>query len=157
MAEIPKNFMDLAYRLCGQTYGISVTSTKAEHPFDERNIHPKISNATKTLFDNGHYIHATFEACKVIEKLVKKKSKINKIGFPLMMEAFNEKEAKIKLNQMTTQPKEDEQSGFKHIFAGLMSGVRNPRAHDSWPESIDECLDNLSLASLLLRKIDNAP
>ena len=43
-----------------------------EHPFETRNFHIKITLISKKLFDDGHYAQATFEACKYIDKLVKK-------------------------------------------------------------------------------------
>ena len=38
------------------------------HPFDERNMHPEISNVSVSLFNDGHYSQATFEAFKFIEE-----------------------------------------------------------------------------------------
>lgn len=40
----------------------------------------------------------------------------------------------------------DEQEGFRYIFAGIMSSIRNPRGHDNLPDPIDLCLDHLSVA-----------
>lgn len=124
------------------------------HPFDERNIHPEISKVSQKLFDNGHYSQATFEAFKFIDFKVKELSKINEFGQKLMMSAFSETSPKIQLTRMSSQSEIDEQSGFKFIFAGSMSAIRNPRGHDITSDPIDRCLDHLSLASVLLRRMD---
>ena len=48
----------------------------------------------------------------------------------------------------------DEQVGFQFIFAGTMTGIRNPRGHDNLVDPIDVCLDHLSVASVLFRKLE---
>ncbi len=123
------------------------------HPFDERNIHPDIASVSIKLFDNGHYAQATFEAFKYIDNEVKGISGIEDTGFSLMMNAFNETGPKIKLTDLNTMSDKDEQKGFRYIFAGTMSGIRNPRGHDNRVDPIDLCLDHLSVASVLLRTL----
>ncbi|MFN4353834.1 TIGR02391 family protein [Parvibaculum sp.] len=124
------------------------------HPFDERNIHPDIAVVSIKLFDDGHYAQATFEAFKYIDNQVKTISGIEDTGFNLMMNAFNETGPKIKLTDLGTMSENDEQRGFRYIFAGTMSGIRNPRGHDNRIDPIDLCLDHLSVASVLLRTLE---
>lgn len=132
--------------------------TAVLHPFDERNIHPAIAKVSQKLFDNGHYPQATFEAFKYIDNQVKKVSGIRETGYKLMMQAFDENKPKIQLNDMSSMSDKDEQFGFRHMFAGSASGIRNPRGHDNdddRPDTIDLCLDHLSVASILLRTLEN--
>lgn len=137
-----------------KNFGDSEVEVRSAHPFDERNIHPDISKISIKLFDDGHYSQATFEAFKFLDKIVKKISGINDSGFKLMMTAFNEAAPKIKLNNLSDTSEIDEQSGFRFIFAGSMSAIRNPRGHDIRADQIGTCLDHLSLASVLLRTIE---
>lgn len=130
------------------------TDIRAVHPFDERNIHPEISEVSLKLFDDGHYSQATFEALKYIDNQVKFISGIEETGFSLMMNAFNETGPRIKLTDLATLSDKDEQKGFRYIFAGVMSGIRNPRGHDNRIDPIDLCLDHLSVASVLLRTLN---
>lgn len=125
------------------------------HPFDERNIHPEITKVALRLFDDGHYSQATFEAFKYLDNKVKKLSKIKDSGYKLMMAAFAEANPKIKLTALSTASEVDEQMGYKFIFAGAMSAIRNPRGHDILTDPIDRCLDHLSFASVLLRRLEN--
>jgi uncharacterized protein (TIGR02391 family) len=127
-----------------------------QHPFDARNIHPDISDVSRRLFDDGHYSQATFEAFKLIDQKVHEISGIEMTGQKLMMNAFNENDPKIKLNELKTQSHKDEQSGYKFIFSGSMSAIRNPRGHDINTDEIDTCLDHLSLASVLIRRLDSS-
>ena len=38
------------------------------HPFDQRDIHPKLPPVVKQLFDDGHFAQSTFEAYKFVDK-----------------------------------------------------------------------------------------
>lgn len=127
----------------------------ASHPFDERNIHPELSKVSLKLFNNGHYSQATFEAFKYLDNQVKKLSGINESGQKLMMAAFTDTNPKIRLTPLSTQSEIDEQLGYRFIFAGSMSAIRNPRGHDITTDPIDRCLDHLSFASVLLRRLED--
>lgn len=125
------------------------------HPFDERNIHPSIASCSQKLFDDGHYSQATFEAFKLVDNTVKKIAASSKSGKALMMEVFKEDTPAIKLTEMLDQSQSDEQEGFKFLFAGSIMAIRNPRGHEVGKvDHLEECLDHLGLASLLMRRID---
>ncbi len=126
------------------------------HPFDERNIHPKIAFVSIKLFDDGHYSQATFEAYKLIDKEIQAITAINESGYKLMMQAFSETSPKIKLSNLSNTSETDEQNGYKFIFSGSVMAIRNPRGHEyGIKETAEQCLDHLCLASLLIRRIDN--
>jgi uncharacterized protein (TIGR02391 family) len=125
------------------------------HPFEERNVHPEIDNITRKLFDDGHYSQATFEAFKFLDKEVQKISRLSASGWKLMMAAFNEDAPKIKLTKLSNTSEKDEQEGYKFIFSGAVRAIRNPRGHEfGIHETPDQCLDHVSLASLLLRRLN---
>ncbi len=71
-----------------------------------------------------------------------------------MMTALADSNPAIKLTDLVTTSDKDEQAGFKFIFAGVMSAIRNPRGHDITTDPIHRCLDHLSLASVLLRRLE---
>lgn len=140
----------------------SVTEARSEpvggsHPFDDRNIHTRIQSTSKKLFDDGHYAPATFEAYKLLDKEVAALAKLSESGVKLMMKAFSEQSPLIRLTDMSTTSEKDEQEGYKFIFSGTVMAIRNPRGHEyGVKESPTECLDHLSLASLLLRRLESA-
>jgi uncharacterized protein (TIGR02391 family) len=129
-----------------------------QHPFDLRSIHPDFPRQVLRLYDDGHYAEATFAAFRFIESEVKRLGNIRgKVGFALMMDVFNETKPVLALNSLSTDSDEDEQRGYRHIFAGSLAGIRNPRGHSvDVTDTPDQCLDYLSLASLLLRRLDDA-
>jgi uncharacterized protein (TIGR02391 family) len=128
------------------------------HPFEARNIHPDLPKKVRSLFDDGSWEQAVFEAFKYIEKEVRRISGLRgKTGYGLMMEAFNETSAKVRLNNLSSESEIDEQRGYRSIFAGASAGIRNPRGHEiDIGDTPDEALDYLALASLLLRRLDAA-
>lgn len=127
------------------------------HPFESRNIHPDFPIKVRRLFDDGYFAEATFEAFKWVDKEVRRLSGSHKFGHAMMMDVFNENTGVIALTPRADQSEIDEQMGYKFIFAGSQSAIRNPRGHDTDVEdSLDQCLDHLALASLLVRRLDDA-
>jgi uncharacterized protein (TIGR02391 family) len=143
-------------RIAGLLGSAPEEAISSSHPFDERNIHPDINIVSIKLFDDGHYSQATFEAFKLIDLRVKAISNVKDSGYKLMMTAFAETSPRIKLTSLATQSEIDEQMGYKFIFAGAMSAIRNPRGHEISIDPIGRCLDHLSLASVLLRRLEEA-
>ncbi len=121
------------------------------------NLHPSIQAAARPYFSSGHQAVAVLEACKAIELRVQELLGSAKSGQALMAEAFGGNTPRLCLNQGRSQVEIDEQEGFKLIFMGVMRGVRNPKAHALFYE-LDErrALDYLGLASLLMRRLDDA-
>jgi len=135
-----------------------VDEAAAPHPFEVRNIHPDLPPKVRHLFDDGYQAEATFEAFKFIEEEVKRLSGVRlKTGFGLMMELFDENKPILAINNHASDSEVDEQKGFRHMFAGAQSAIRNPRGHDTnMNDDPDTCLDHLALASLFIRRLDTA-
>jgi Protein of unknown function (Hypoth_ymh) len=140
MASDLELFEQIARRAYRSTES-SAASSRAEHAFEERGMHPDLPPEARSLFDNGHYVQATLEALKFLDGEVKRIS-----DTPI-----------LRLNAGVSTSEKDEQGGFKFLFAGAMMAIRNPRAHTSGiVDDPDACLDHLSLASMLLRRLDEA-
>ncbi|MBU0601480.1 MAG: TIGR02391 family protein [Gammaproteobacteria bacterium] len=156
MALDLSSFEGIVRRAHAFTEAGSVSNT-SEHPFDERNIHSDLPSEVRRLFDNGHYAQATFEALKYLDEEVQRISGDTDYGKSLMMRVFGGTPPKLPLNPGMTSSEQSEQEGFKFIFAGTMAGIRNPRGHkSSMVDDPDTCLDHLSLASMLMRKLEEA-
>lgn len=127
------------------------------HPFSARNLHPSLPTIVRSLFDNGHYAQATFEAFKFIDVEVQRHSGSAESGYKLMMSALGGNSPPVRLNQLSNPTEVDEQKGFQFLFAGAMLAIRNPRAHTpAMNDDPDLCLDHLGLASMLLRRLADA-
>ena len=133
------------------------TASVTPHPFDLRGVHPALPAVVRELFDDGHYAQATFEALKFIDGEVQRHAGSNESGTKLMMQVFGGDSPNIKLSALANTSDKDEQEGFKFLFAGAMLAIRNPRGHKyAVRDSPDDCLDHLSMASMLLRRLADA-
>lgn len=156
MASLLSHF-EVIVRKANQFTGARPEPAGGFHPFDERNIHPKLPQVVRNLFDNGHYAQATFEAFKFLDKEVQRHSGSIENGFKLMMQVFGSDSPIIPLTPLSTTSELDEQKGYQFIFAGSVLAIRNPRGHEfSVMDSPDKCLDHLGLVSLLLRRLEEA-
>lgn len=155
MSDSFRRFESIARRAASYTTSDVSDELDGVHPFDERNMHPDIVDLVQRLFDDAHYAQATFEAYKLVDKKVASLSKLSESGVKLMMQAFSEKAPHIKLTDLSTTSEKDEQEGYKFIFSGSVMAIRNPRGHEpNMRETPTECLDHLSLASMLLRRLE---
>ncbi len=158
MTDSFKRFESIARRAFEFTSAAPQEESVGVHPFDERNMHPDITSLAQKLFDDAHYAQATFEAYKYVDRKVAKLAGLSESGVKLMMKAFSEKSPLIKLTALSTTSENDEQEGYKFIFSGSVMAIRNPRGHEpNMKETPTECLDHLSLASMLLRRIEKSP
>ena len=133
------------------------TPSESQHPFELRNLSPALPADVRKLFDNGHYSQATFEAYKYVDKEVGRLANSAESGVKLMMAVLAESNPIVRLTQCGTVTEKDEQKGFQFLFAGSAMAIRNPRGHEySIQDSPDDCLDHLSLASMLLRRLEAA-
>ena len=123
--------------------------------FDNQITFTGLVQCTRELFAGGHYSLAVEKAFVYVENLVKKHSGVSgKYGSNLMKTVFSVQNPFIKLNAGVTDSDRDEQLGYMEVFAGAMTGIRNPRAHaHDWIDEPKEALELLVFANHLVRKI----
>jgi uncharacterized protein (TIGR02391 family) len=156
MSEAWIKFQGIA-RIASELSNKPSESDASHHQFDVRNIHPILPKKVKTLFDDGHFSQATFEALKFLDKEVARIANSSESGFKLMMAAFPESSPLIKLTPCSNETERNEQKGYQFLFAGSILAIRNPRGHEySIHDSPDECLDYLAVTSVLLRRLQSA-
>ena len=123
--------------------------------FDKMQLHSRVIEVSKSLFETGHYAPAILEAFKAVNNFVKEKTNLSQDGKALMSKVFSEDNPVIKLNELLTVSDKDEQEGFKFLFMGAMVGIRNPKAHDNIVQTDPyRTLEYLSFASLLMRRAE---
>jgi uncharacterized protein (TIGR02391 family) len=127
----------------------------ANRIFDDMQFHSKVVEASRSLFQTGHYSQAIFEAFKAVNNSVKEKACSELDGRNLMAQVFSETDPVIGLNDLKSQSDRDEQEGFRFLFMGAVVGIRNPKAHDNVKQADPyRTLEYLALASLLMKRID---
>lgn len=122
-------------------------------------LHPTVQKVSGRLFKDGHYAPAIFEAYKAINNAVKKKAGAVDASndHTLMAVVFSEENPILRLNSLSDDSEISEQLGFKFLFMGATTGIRNPKAHQNIEQKDPiKTLHYLSFASLLMAMVDVA-
>src|SRR5439155_6114640 len=111
----------------------------------------------RQVFLNGHYALAVEEGFKYLNNLVKRRAGLEADGAGLMSTAFSLNSPILRLSDLRTQSKRDQQLGYMQMLQSSMTGIRNPRAHEH--EYLDEprnAVELLALCNHLVRLVTNA-
>ena len=116
-------------------------------------LRPSVVRTSKARFESGQYADSVEAALKElnsrIKEHVRKATSQEFDGADLMNRAFSLGSPIIRVADLSTEDGKNMQKGYMQIFAGAMTGIRNPKAH--WNVVIDEkrAIHHLHLASLL--------
>ena len=125
--------------------------------FDDSVTSSALRAASRELFVDGHYARAVGEAFKCVNNEVKAKSGQSGLdGDKLMRSVFSANRPILALNALKSTSEKDEQRGYMEMFAGAMTGIRNPRAHEHLEDDASEALEMIVLANHLLRRLDSS-
>lgn len=121
-------------------------------------IHPSISEVSRKRMKDGYYADAVEAACKALNSRVRDivKDQIGEEldGAKLMQKALSVNNPIIAISDCSTTSGQNTQKGYMEIFAGVMTGIRNPNAHDNNVITLEGAFRKLILLSLLMYKID---
>lgn len=129
-------------------------------PFDDNGfwtlIHPAISAEAHSRFMTKHYADAVEAALKVVAHLVRSRTGLTQDGSDLMHQAFSPNGPYLIFQDPIPETQRSMQQGYMQVFAGAMTGIRNPKAHGMVTLDRRRAIHFLFLASLLAHKIDEA-
>ena len=121
-------------------------------------VHPRIKALAKPRFDAGFFGDAVETSFKeindAVKLIVKERTGKELDGNGLMTTAFSPGSPIIQLNALATESDRNMQQGYMQIFAGAMTGIRNPKAHGNLNPDSRRALHLIGLASLLRFHID---
>ena len=121
-------------------------------------LHPRIRALAKPRFESGFLGDAVETVFKEVNDTVKRiylQSEGRELdGASLMNTAFSPNNPIIRLSDLESQSDKNKQQGYMQIFAGAMTGIRNPKAHGNIESSRVKTLHLLALASLLMHQLD---
>ena len=125
----------------------------------ESYLHPEILRVAEPRMVAGQYADAVESAFKELNNAVKNKvrSKFGREedGQSLMQQAFSLKNPILMVEaNLDTQTNKDTQAGYMMMFAGAMSAIRNPKAHENMTISKNDAVRKLMFASMLMYKLD---
>lgn len=116
-----------------------------------------LRNVVCSLFWHGHFAQAIEEALKFLDNLVADSAGVNESGARLMNQVFSINKPILKFNSLSTQSEKDEQQGLMMAAAGLMTGLRNPRAHDSnRKDDLSDAIAILTFVNYLVLRVRQA-
>lgn len=124
-------------------------------------IHPHIISVSKNQYIDGYYAEAAENAFKEINSRVKKiyhildYSSAIPDGRDVMNKVFTPKNPMLELCDRSTDSGQNIQLGFKEMFSGSMSALRNPKAHENIQLTADDAMRQIIFASMLMYKIDD--
>ena len=125
----------------------------------DRNLHKYLIRFCKAELLQENYFHAVLEATKSVASKVRSLTGLNSDGAKLIDEAFGGTSPILKINAFKTDTDKSEQKGFVNLAKGLFGTFRNPTAHApkiEWDLEEQDALDLFTLASYVLRRIDNS-
>jgi uncharacterized protein (TIGR02391 family) len=142
---------------------VTPSGRQANSIFEQYQLHSKIKAVALKQYVDGNYKEAIQNAFVEVIDQVKiragnPKSKIGKDldGDDLMNHVFgcDNQTPKIKFNPLTSGLDKAEQRGLLNLFKGIV-GVRDKKAHLNFTQNdVQKTLEYLSLASLLMRLLD---
>lgn len=141
------------------------SSVQSANSNDEKQIwdllHPKVVGLAQTRFANGHYadgVEAALKALNIeVRNLAIARGAAPMDGPSLMHTVFSPKAPIIVLADLSTQSGKDMQQGYMEMFAGAMSAIRNPKAHDNIAITRERGFHLLFVASALWQTLDSRP
>ncbi|MES9948832.1 MAG: TIGR02391 family protein [Candidatus Thiodiazotropha sp.] len=121
-------------------------------------VHPRIKALAQPRFEAGFFGDAVESSFKEVNDCVKRIYRESEgkeaDGAGLMTSAFSPGNPVVRLTEMETETDRNIQQGYMQIFTGAMIGIRNPKAHGNLNPDARKALHLISLASLLMNKID---
>lgn len=123
-------------------------------------IHPEILSVARDRYEAGFFADAVEASLKHLVSQLKtrlgERLAEDFDGSALMKRVFSPDRPLLVLGDRATQTGRALQVGYMEIFAGTMTGIRNPKAHGNVSIDARRCRHFLYLASLLMQKIDEA-
>jgi uncharacterized protein (TIGR02391 family) len=104
-------------------------------------------------YQNGDYTSSIRDAFIYLSNIIRDKSDLSGDGTDLVNKAFSESNPKIKINKLETTSEVDEQKGIANILRGLYQYIRNPRSHDRYEDTENDCISILLFIDLIIKSI----
>lgn len=119
-------------------------------------LHPRIASVAAALLKDEHHAAAVLEAMKAVNNRVKELAPdVTLDGKSLMSAVFRPASPRLLLGDVAGETGRNIQEGYMYLFMGAMQALRNPQAHEQFERmDTNETLEQLGLASLLMRRLD---
>jgi hypothetical protein len=100
---------------------------------------------------------AVVEAVQLIQERVRFLAASDDSGLTLMESVFDPRHPRLDITTTTGKSAQDERKGFRLLFIGAVLGLGCLRGADRGaPVTMEETLEYLAVASMLMRRLDRA-
>jgi uncharacterized protein (TIGR02391 family) len=119
-------------------------------------LHSTISVAV-ALAEERRMSEAVFEAFRLVEERVRSLTASGDSGRALMESVFGARPPQLDITTTTGEAIAGEREGFRLLFIGAMLALGDPHcAGKAVPTALDETMEYLAVASMLMRRLDRA-
>jgi uncharacterized protein (TIGR02391 family) len=120
-------------------------------------LHPEVRQFAEPYSARGAPEVAIFEAFKALTNRVKAMTGLDADGQEIMSKTMRDESPAIQFSELKTETDKNVQAGLRFLFMGVVRAIRDPDAHEQFrPLSEEEAFEELSLASMLHRRLDLA-
>lgn len=131
-----------------------------------RHLHENLRERIRSYYQNGQYGVAANQGVLIYCEIIRNLTGLTTDGTELVNGVFGGKPfatlPNIQLNDLSTDSKKNIQEGQGHLSRGVVTGFRNPIAHEPIDTNVPsvfselDCLNVLSLVSYLITRLDGA-
>lgn len=104
-------------------------------------------------YENSDYTGAIVDAVKHLTDLIRSGADVTGDGMKLVAAAFEGNPPILKFNKMESSSEIDEHKGLTLLLKGIYMGIRNPRSHDIYNDSKEDCDAVIVFLNYLLTRI----
>jgi uncharacterized protein (TIGR02391 family) len=122
----------------------------------QANIDERLWTAIEKPYQSGNYSGAVVDAIHFITQLIREKTGLDNDGQELAGRAFGGPNPVLKVNSLQTESERNEQKGAQQLLMGLYQGIRNPRSHVKYSDSVEDADSIVLFINFLSRMIDKA-
>lgn len=124
------------------------------------NLEPRLDQrlwaAIVSAYQSGNYTGAILDSIHFLGELIREKTGLEGDGVALVGQAFGGQNPKLKVTKLQTESDRNIQQGVEQILRGLYQGIRNPRSHQKYVDSVEDAEALILFTNYLVTVIDKA-
>src|ERR1035437_8162083 len=122
----------------------------------QANIDERLWAAIENPYQSGNYSGAVVDSVQFISELIRDRTGLDGDGHELVGKAFGGPNPLLKVNKLQTESERNVQKGIQFLLMGLYQGIRNPRSHGKYADSVEDADSLIVFINFLLKIIDRA-
>jgi uncharacterized protein (TIGR02391 family) len=120
------------------------------------NIDERLWKAIENPYQSGNYSGAVVDSIHFVTELIRDRTGLDGDGQELVGKAVGGQNPLLKVNKLQTESERNEQKGVHNLLIGLYQGIRNPRSHGKYADTVDDADSIILFINFLLKMIDRA-